>query len=270
MLSLYPAYQSQPQASPVVHPNWMARGLKFALIPSLGWFNLCTNAYASAQTGAVSRSAIPSGFFVGETTMANFASMTFPLSGAAGLTIISIWRSRGDYLSVDGNRNLLSTRNSSNQGWSYGRDSAISGSGTGNLTRQTLTFNGVAQYIEANYTIESYVDTPVACRWSARTNTISWLRFGKTTSTDTASGSPSNGDPLMFGATGPYSGVGGTEWLDRISTILIFDKPLTNEEIWALTKSVSSVWSVFTYPHRVFVRAAAATPSGNVLRRRMQ
>lgn len=250
-------YTQQPQIAEAVDPYWISRGLRFAILPSVGLVNLATNARQLQSTG-FSVEAMPSGIAYNGNQRAEFAAN---LPSAAGVTLISVWRSRASsqYLSEDSGRILLSNRTSGNAGWGWGRNSAVGGGAGGNLTAQTFVINGVAQYTEATYAIESLVDTPVACRYSKTAGLVSWFRFGRKSSTDTtASTSPTTGSNVVFGAGGDYT-VPNSPWIDRASIVLGFVGELSDAEIYALTNSVPSVWQVFKAPARNF---SVALPSG--------
>lgn len=237
---------SQPQQLPQVDQRWLARGLKFAILPNVGFVNLADGSAPLQTSGPIAVNATDSSI-AHAGARAEFAQ----ISTSAGLTIISIWRSRAgsDYLGADGSAALVSNRTSSNTGWTYGRNGALGGGATGNVTYQSLTFQGVAQYTEANPTIESRVDTPVACRYDPTTGKISWFRFGQKSSSDTSAGAPSAGGNLVFGAQGDFSG-NNSPWLDRDTVCLVFNQPLTDAEIADLTVSTSAPWQVFKAPAR--------------------
>jgi len=139
---------------------------------------------------------------------------------------------------------LATTRTAGNQGWAWGRSSAVAGSGLGNRTRQILTLQGVANYAESNYLIDSFVDTAVATRYSGASRLISWFRNGSKSSPDTATGTPSLGGKLVVGALGPYASP-TVDWLDQVSVLLVFDQPLSDDDTTRLTSSAFAPFQVF-------------------------
>lgn len=234
----------QPLFLAPILPLWRSKGLVFVHNPAVGEINLAFNAGALNSTGMPKDSG-PAGLRI---NLAGASKSEFSDTGlaAAGnsLTLISIWRSKNtQYASEDTTRTLLSTRTAGNAGWGWGRISAIAGGATGNLTGQTFVLNGVAQYSEANSTIESLVDTVVALRVSG--TTASWFRFGRKSSNNTTVGTTSTGATTIFGAGGPYSGA-GTLWNDRAYLTLAFNKPLSDADIFALCKDVNSPWQIFS------------------------
>lgn len=235
-------WTQQPQNIVRVSERFASR-LKFAIIPNVGLVNLPgldTPIQTTGMDKLVGKNGVS--YLGGKRSEFN---PTLP--NANGLTLISVWRARptSNYLSADGARCIISNRTAGNAGWVWGRLSAIGGGANGNLTAQTYAINGVAQYFESNYAIESNVDTPVACRYSQATGKISWFRFGNKSSPDTdAATSPTVGGNVVFGAAGPYSDNGGT-WLDVASVVLGFVGELSDSEIYDLTKDVNSVWGAF-------------------------
>lgn len=245
----------QPQQATQIDPYWLGRGLRFVINPAVGLNN---NGVGSLQNTGFITEITPDGIVFSGNSRAEFAPI---LPNASGLTLISVWRSRASsqYLSNDNTRVILSNRAAGNAGWTWGRSSAIGGGVTGNLTAQTFVINGVAQYFEANYTIESLIDTPVACRYSKANGLISWFRFGKKSSSDTAaSTSPTTGGNVVFGAGGDYAS-NGTPWIDRALTTLGFVGELTDSEIAYLTSSVADVFKIFRAPDsRIWLPSAGA------------
>lgn len=255
--------QQQPQqALPVDWGNPLTRGLKLAIVPSIGYVNLATGARALQSTPLV-RGVSTSGITHNGGSRAEFPG----IDASKGLTLVSIWRAKaGGYLTADATRVLASNRTASNTGWSYGRDIAANGTSGGTLTRQSLTFQGVAQYSEANHTIDSAVDTPVVCRYNRSTNLISWFRSGAKSSPDTAAGTVSAGGNTVVGAQGDYAG-NVNPWNDRFSVLLIFDQAKTDAEVRSLS---DNPWQVFKTPARrlwatagapVVVQPPAPTPA---------
>lgn len=238
----------QPQGAALLDPNWRARRLKFAFLPGAGYLNLADGHGSTQSTAVNARGASTSGL-----TYEGLSRAEFPVSidASKGLTIISIWRaaSGSNYFSGVSELDLVSTRTSGNQGWSWGRSGAIGGGTTGNLIPQALTFQGVAQYIEANSTIEAFVDTPVACRYDPVAGKISWFRFGAKSSPDTSASSPSLGGNLVFGAQGDFSS-NGQAWIDRSAGVIVFEAALSDAEINRLTSSTRAVWQAFQLPQR--------------------
>ena len=254
----------QPQQATGISAYWRGKGLVFVHNPSLGEVNLADN------RGAINTTGFPSdvGIEGRRINAAGASKSEFTDNGLASsgnsLTLISIWRSKdSQYASGDATRFFLSTRTAGNAGWGWGRISAIAGGATGNLTGQTFVLNGVAQYSEANITIESFVDTVVAIRVNG--TTASWFRFGKKSSTDTTVGTASTGATTVFGAGGPYSGAGNI-WNDRAYLTLAFNKPLSDADIFALCKDVNSPWQIFAPREtRIFVPVSAGGPTAYTL-----
>lgn len=249
MISTPTSFNSQPQYPASVSGYWVGRGLRFAFLPNSSFANLALSTAPANISGQYARGISDSGFTYDAGARADYG---FNIDANKSLTLISIWRARAaQYLGADSDRAILSTRNSSNQGWTWGRLGATSGGATGNLTLQQLTFQGVAAYNEANFTIESLVDTPVCCRYDNRTGAISWFRFGIKSSVDTsASTSPSAGGNLVLGAQGDFA-TNSQTWLDRASVVLVFQGALTDSEIFSLTKSISAPWRIFQAPSRL-------------------
>jgi len=202
---------TQPPQDIVRVSERFASRLKFALIPNVGLVNLAeldTSIQSTGMDKLVGKSGVA---YLGGKRSEFKAS----LPNADGMTLVSVWRARptSNYLSGDATRIIASNRTAGNAGWMWGRVSAVGGGATGNLTAQTYVINGIAQYSESNYTIESNIDTPVACRYSKATGKISWFRFGNKSSPDTtAATSPTVGGNVVFGASGPYSD-NGSPWL---------------------------------------------------------
>jgi len=243
---------TQPPQDIVRVSERFASRLKFAIIPNVGLVNLSGLDTPTQSTGMdklVGKSGVS---YLG----GKRSEFKATLPNANGLTLISVWRARptSNYLSGDTTRCLIANRTAGNAGWMWGRVSAVGGGATGNLTAQTYVINGIAQYSESNYTIESNIDTPVACRYSKATGKISWFRFGNKSSPDTtAATSPTVGGNVVFGASGPYSD-NGSPWLDVASIVLGFVGELSDSEIYDLTKDVKSVWGAFeTRETRLFV-----------------
>lgn len=194
-------------------------------------------------SGTPSKSLTLAGLNVEPGTRASFAAT---VDASKGLTIIAVWRARqgGNYFGADGQPVLAGTRSAGNQGWSWGHSTAIGGGATGNLVPQTITFQGIAQYTEANATIEAFVDTPVACRYDPATGLISWFRFGVKSSPDTVAGVPSNGGTLVVGAQGDFAN-NYAPWLDRYSSLLVLETALSDAEIHRLSFSAQAPNQVF-------------------------
>lgn len=250
----------QPQQATGISAYWRSKGLVFVHNPALGEVNLADN------RGAINTTGFPSdvGIAGRRINAAGASKSEFTDNGLASagnsLTLISIWRSKdSQYASGDATRFFLSTRTAGNAGWGWGRSSAIAGGATGNLTGQAFVLNGVAQYSEANSTIESFVDTVVAIRVNG--TTASWFRFGKKSSNDTTVGTASTGATTTFGAGGPYSGAGNI-WNDRAYLTLAFNKPLSDADIFALCKDVNSPWQIFA-PIQRQIFAAVVGGGGN-------
>jgi hypothetical protein len=253
----------QPQQATGISAYWRSKGLVFVHNPALGEVNLADNRGAINTTGFP----VDVGIAGRRINAAGASKSEFTDNGLASsgnsLTLISIWRSKdSQYASGDASRFLLSTRTAGNAGWGWGRSSAIAGGATGNLTGQTFVLNGVAQYSEANSTIESLVDTVVAMRVNG--TTASWFRFGKKSSTDTTVGTASTGATAIFGAGGPYSGAANI-WNDRAYLTLAFNKPLSDADIFALCKDVNSPWQVFAPIQRQIFAAVAGGAGSQTL-----
>ncbi len=235
-------WTQQPQNIVRVSERFASR-LKFATIPNVGLVNL-SGLDTPIQTTGMDKLVGKNGVSYLGGKRSEFKAT---LPNANGLTLISVWRARptSNYLSGDATRCLIANRTAGNAGWMWGRSSAIGGGATGNLTAQTYVINGIAQYSESNFTIESNIDTPVACRYSKATGKISWFRFGNKSSPDTtATTSPTIGGNIVFGASGPYVD-NSQPWLDVSSVVLGFVGELSDSEIYDLTKDVNSVWGAF-------------------------
>lgn len=252
----------QPQGRPRIMAQWLAKGLKFAYLPSAGFINLATGKSDIQHSTLAPLGATPSGV-----AFAGGMRSEFPVTVDAnnGLTVISIWRARtsSQYLNADNTCVLVGTRTSSNNGWAFGRNGATGSAGSGgNLTAQTLVFQNVAQYIESTTAIESLVDTPVAVRYSKANNAISWFRFGKKSSPDTPAGTPTVGGNLVFGAQGDYPSA-GAPWIDRAHVCLVFEGALSDSDIQLLTSTVGSVWQVFDVgSSEVYKSDSTTAPAG--------
>lgn len=247
----------QPQGRIVVRREWLAKGLRFVFIPSVGFFNVATGMVQPLQSsGSYVRANIPTGVAFQGGARAEF---DLEIDAANGLTLVSIWRSRANYLSADNTKTLASTRTAANTGWAWGRNAALGGGSLGNRTRQSLTFQGVVQYIEANYLIDSAVDTAVAARFNAATRLISWFRNGVKSSPDSATGTPLAGGKLVVGALGPYASP-AADWLDQASVLLVFDQPLSDDDTSLLTSSQNAPFQVLDdlFDANDFDQAAAA------------
>lgn len=247
-------WTQQPQNIVRVSERFASR-LKFAIVPNVGLVNL-SGLDTPIQTTGMDKLVGKNGVSYLGGKRSEFKPT---LSNANGMTLVSVWRARptSNYLSGDATRCLIANRTAGNAGWMWGRSSAVGGGATGNLTAQTYVINSIAQYTESNFTIESNIDTPVACRYSQATGKISWFRFGNKSSPDTAAAtSPTVGGNVVFGASGPYSD-NGNPWLDVASVVLGFVGELSDSEIYDLTKDVKSVWGVFAPREtRLFVPVA--------------
>jgi hypothetical protein len=248
----------QPQIPVGINPRFAA-ATKLLILPGLGWHNLALFGEVAQSNAAIPLSSTPSGRtfeFDGTTTYAEYGPI---LDAAAGdLTLIAILRANSaQYLGADGDRYLVSSRTAGNAGFAWGLNAATGGGAGGNVTAQTLVLNGVAAYTEASYTIESFVDTPVAFRYVKSTGTISWFRFGSKSSADTAgSTSPTTGSNLNVGQLGPYAG--SNRFKHRAHVIVGMQRALSDSEIHDLTSSVPSVWQLFApLPRRIFVGPSA-------------
>lgn len=249
-------FRQQPQYP--AHIDWsnpITRGLIFAHNPAIGEINLVTSQSPLNTTG-FAKNVGPTGKRI---NLSGSSNAEFSDNGASvagnSLTIVSIWRAKdSQYAFADGTGILVSSRTAGNAGFSWGRTAAQSGGATGNLTSQTFVVHGVAQYTEANATIESLVDSPVAFRASG--TVASWFRFGKKSSADTTIGTCSTGSALVIGGLGPY-GSSGWFWTDRAYLTLVFNRPLGDDEIALLTSSVASPWQIFKKPaRRIWIPAA--------------
>jgi hypothetical protein len=205
--------------------------------------------------------------FDGSTTYAEYGPL---LDAAAGdITLVAILRANSSqYLGADGDRYLISSRTAGNVGFGWGIQSAIGGGGGGNVTAQTIVLNGIAQYIEANNTIESLVDTPVALRYVKSTGLMSWFRFGTKSSADTStSTTPNAGGNIVVGALGDYASH-INPYKHRAHIIVGMQGALSDAEIYELTNSVSSVWQLFApLPRRIFVSSGAGASNDGTLAR---
>jgi hypothetical protein len=253
----------QPQGRIVVRREWLAKGLRFAFVPGAGFFNFASSKVEPLQsTGVYVRANIPTGVaFQG----GGRAEFDLEVDAANGLTLVSVWKSRANYLASDNVRTLVSTRDASNRGWAWGRNSALAGASLGNRTRQGLTFQGVATYAESNYLIDSFADTAVAARFSGASRLISWFRAGLKSSPDTATGAPTLGSKLVVGALGPYA-TPTVDWLDQTSVLLVFDQPLSDDDAAQLTSSANAPFQVFDdLSGEDELVAAAAAPNSYTL-----
>lgn len=255
-------WDSQPQERVEVADCFRGR-LKFAHIPSLGTFDAAGGRVPINASGSYLTGALPSG-------ISNDAGSTqehsLILQASSSLTLISIWRSRSasQYLAADATRTLLSNRTAGNAGWGWGRSGGAGGGAGGNVTKQFFVLNGVALYTEANTTIESLVDTPVACRYDKTAGLVSWFRFGRASSANTAaSTSPGTGTNLVIGGSGPF-GSGVDPWIDRSTVVLAFEGALSDAEIFDLTNSAQAVWSAFA-PRSIWVPVSAGGGSSTNL-----
>lgn len=245
-----------PAGTPIEWDSPLAQGLKFALTGSNVRWNSAGTDFPQSTTGGIGSSIGPSG------PRADFyASSGYELFSANGLdgaisrlTLFSIWRAKpSQYLIADSKPVLLSTRNASNQGWTWGRVSAIGGGASGNLTSQEFTIQGVAEYDEANFTIPSLIDTPVACRIDS--GTLSFFANGVRSSPDQsiASATTAGNSGLIFGKQGPYSG-GGANWLDRAYITFAWLHALSDASIWTISRNP---WQIFHRRQRFYSIAAS-------------
>lgn len=250
-----------PPGTPIDWDSPLAQGLKFALTGSNVRWNSAGTDFPQSTTGGIGSSIGPSG------PRADFyASSGYELFSANGLdgaisrlTLFSIWRAKpSQYLIADNKPVLLSTRNASNQGWTWGRVSAIGGGASGNLTSQEFTIQGVAEYDEANFTIPSLIDTPVACRIDS--GTLSFFANGVRSSPDQsiASATTAGNSGLIFGKQGPYSG-GGANWLDRAYITFAWLHALSDASIWTISRNP---WQLFHRRQRFY---SIATSGGSTI-----
>lgn len=230
----------QPQGPIAVdYGNPLARGLVFAINPSAGGVNLARSNWPSVNSDLV-RSTSSSVLL--SSGAANYSQS---INNANGLTLFSILRSRdaSQYLFSDGERSILSARNASNQGWTWSRYGAADiGGSRGNSTRQTFTLNGIAAYSEANSTIESFADVPVALRYVKSSGVISWFSNGRKSSNDTngSTGGTVGGD-LVFRRQGPYAN-NLQPYIDKTGLTLVFERALSDAEIAAIS---ANPWQLF-------------------------
>lgn len=248
---------AQPQGPIAVdYGNPLARGLVFAINPAAGGVNLARSNWPSVNTELV-RSTSASVLI--SSGAANYSQS---INNANGLTLFSILRSRdaSQYLFGDGERAILSARNASNQGWTWSRAQAADiGGGKGNATRQAFTLNGVAAYSEANSTIESFADVPVALRYNKSTGVISWFSNGRKSSSDTngSTGGTVGGD-LVFRRQGPYAN-NLLPYIDKTGLTLVFERALSDAEISSIS---ANPWQLFKpVERRIWVPASAGDPT---------
>jgi len=237
-----PAHQ-QPQDWPEIDwSNLIAQELAFAILPSIGLVNLVTGERPIAATstpptrepGQVGIRHLGTG-----SSYAEFAPNGMNSAGNR-MTILSLWRAKdGGYNSGDATRSMLSCRTAGNAGWTWGRDGATAGGALGNVTRQSLIFQGVAQYFEGTSSIESLADRAVCLRISG--TTASFFKDGQKSSADATVGTSSTGGNLVFMAQGPYSGAGQI-WNDRQYITLAWRRPLTDAEIASIS---ANPWQLF-------------------------
>lgn len=243
---------AQPQGPIAVdYGNPLARGLVFAINPAAGGVNLARSNWPSVNTELV-RSTSASVLL--SSGAANYSQS---INNANGLTLFSILRSRdaSQYLFSDGERSILSARNASNQGWTWSRTGAADiGGSRGNATRQAFTLNGIAAYSEANATIESFADVPVALRYVKSTGVISWFSNGRKSSNDTngSTGGTVGGD-LVFRRQGPYAN-NLQPYIDKTGLTLVFEQALSDAEIAAIS---ANPWQLFKpVERRIWVPAS--------------
>lgn len=248
---------AQPQGPIAVdYGNPLARGLVFAINPAAGGVNLARSNWPSVNTELV-RSTSASVLI--SSGAANYSQS---INNANGLTLFSILRSRdaSQYLFGDGERSILSARNASNQGWTWSRSGAADiGGSRGNATRQAFTLNGIAAYSEANATIESFADVPVALRYVKSTGVISWFSNGRKSSNDTngSTGGTVGGD-LVFRRQGPYAN-NLQPYIDKTGLTLVFERALSDEEIAAIS---ANPWQLFKpVERRIWVPASTGGPT---------
>ena len=242
--------------------NPITRGLKFAHNPSSGAINLVNGQRAlnsTAQDVTVGKSGKR---IQGES--AGFQSEYSPNgleSAGNSLTIFSVITAQtAQYLGSDGDCYLLSTRDGSNNGWSFGRYQATGGGATGNLTRLALVLQNVAFYPETNYTIPSFVDTPIALRVSG--STASYFSFGMKSSSDETVGTQlSSSGNLIHGGLGPY-GTSYNRWLDRAYCTMAWNRALSDAEIRSISQNP---WQIFKpIARRLFVPVSAIASADGV------
>ena len=150
------------------------------------------------------------------------------LLSATGLSGCALVMSRGasDYTGADGDRFIFSTGTAGNVGWSWGRLSAIGGGDFGNVTANSFTLQGVAQYNNPSYTIPSKKLTLMG--FSIEGTSLKLLTNGVVDHSATM-GAESVGGPLFFMAAGPS---GGGAFLDRVLLAYLWRRSLGVRE-WA-------------------------------------
>lgn len=105
-----------------------------------------------------------------------------------------------------------------------------------------FTLNGIAAYTEANSTIESFVDTPVAVRYARAAGLVSWFVRGAKSSNDTtASTAGTVGGDLVYRRQGPYAS-NLQPYIDKTGLTLVFERALSDAEIAALS---ANPWQLF-------------------------
>ena len=244
-------FTQQPQYPAQIADKYKSL-VKFAWLPAAPLTNLATGQQAIGYTGPIGQSTGVSGKrYDGNlgASQVEFYANGLDAAGINELTIFSIWVANpSQYHSADGTPDLLSTRTSGNSGWTWGRNSAISGTGTGgNLTAQQFTIQSVAEYTETNSTIQSLIDTVVGMRLQG--STVSWFAGGVNTSPDTSIASVGAGQNLFLFEQGPLSS-GYYPWIDRCYGVVALDATLPTSAMLEITSNPAAFWQFFRGPRK--------------------
>lgn len=228
-------WKQQPQIP--VGINWsnpITRGLVFATAD--GKVNAATGKKINWSNSDPTKSGGQAGLFI-EGNGSRYADLGITLANSP-LTLFSTWLSRttSQYAAVDADRVVFSTRTAGNAGFSWGRNAATGGGAGGNVTRNTHTVQGVAQYFASALDIPSLVSTAVAVTVSG--TTLKHFTAGALITTTTI-GAGTNGGNLIFLAQGPS---GGVPWLDRVANGFAFNRALSDAEIKSLS---DNPWQIF-------------------------
>ena len=246
MLGIRRPRMEQPQSPIRVRPDAL-----FAVIPSVGLVNLVTGAGPVQISTPFTRATRVSGVgYVGlSTTPAEFEG-NLPISG--GLTCITMQRAAPGqpYYNATAGQ-LLTTRTAGNAGWGWSPKGSAIGGGGGNLTRQSMTLQGIAIFEgTTSHHIDGAIDTVAATRITVGANpTLSWFSSGLKDADTSVTGTPTDGGNVVWSGVGPYA-AGSGSFVDLVYGVFVIAGTLTDEELRSITSSKEAFWESMTPPKR--------------------
>lgn len=177
-------------------------------------------------------------------------------NGLSGLAIIRPVASNGEWLNTDSQRQLVSTRNAFNVGWSWGRSGASAGGNLGNLTRHLFTLQGVNDYTASTYTIPSFASTVVAFRFTG--SSVEFFDDGGTGSPRSietiSTGTLFNGGGLVVFGQGE---AGLSSWFGQVGMLALWGRALPSAQ---MLEFVRNPWGIFRPRRPIIYSLPSSTP----------